>query len=263
MTSLECLERQERDQIDGVVQLIEAVFGDAVIGIYLFGSAVAGCLRASSDLDILLVLDRPSTRDARRRLIDGLLERSRSAEHQDRRHLEVTAVVLPDIKPWHYPPPMELQYGDWWRAEFQAGQEPWTSPNPDLAVVFTSVRDASVALVGPPASDVLDPVPSTDLAAACRDVISELLSGIVDGDDTRNSLLTLARIWFTLATGGIESKDVAAAWALERLPDGAGEALRVARAAYLGEGVDRWDAPATERALADWAAMTEAIRDLE
>ncbi len=252
----------EDEQVDAVVELIEAVFGESVIGVYLFGSAVHGGLRRSSDLDLLVLLDRPTAREDRRRLIDGLLTLSRSAERPDRRHLEVTAVVLRNVRPWRYPPPMELQYGDWWRTAFQDGEEPWTSPNPDLAVILTSLRATSLDLVGPPAADVLDPVPPADLERACRDVIPELLPGIEE-DDTRNSLLTLARIWFTLATGRIESKDVAAAWALERLPDRAGEALRLARAGYLGDADDRWDAPAITLATTDWAAMIEAIHDLE
>ena len=36
--------------------------------------------------------------------------------------------------------------------------------------------------------------------------------------DVRNVLLTLARVWFTLETGTIASKDVAADWAITRLP---------------------------------------------
>lgn len=262
MASLTNLERAEDAQVDAVVELIDEVFARAVIGVYLFGSAIHGGLRRSSDLDLLVVVDRPTGREDRRRLIDGLLALSRSAEHPDRRHLEVTAVVLGDVRPWRYPPPLELQYGDWWRAAFENGEEPWISPNPDLAVILTAVRDASLNLVGSPAADALDPVPQADLERACRDVIPELLPGIEE-DDTRNSLLTLARIWFTLATGRIESKDVAAAWALERLPDGAGEALRLARAGYLGDAEDRWDAAAIALAKVDWTAMGEVIHDLE
>lgn len=259
MTLPESLIPRDRDQVDGVLRSIDAVFGHGVVGVYLFGSAVRGGLRTSSDLDLMVSLGRPSTHDERRRLVNGLLELSRSTDRPDRRHLEVTAVVVRDVTPWRYPPPLELQYGDWWRAEFGAGLEPWTSPNPDLAVLLTAVRDEGIALVGPPAAQVFDEVPPEDLGRACRDVIPELLPGIVEGDDTRNSLLTLARIWFTLSTGRIESKDVAAAWALERLPDGAGEALRLARAAYVGEYLDRWDASATALALADWTEMTGAI----
>jgi predicted nucleotidyltransferase len=248
-----------RKRLDGVVALIDDVLGDAVVAAYLSGSAVHGGLREDSDLDILVVIGRSTPPDERHALIDGLLARSRSPEHDERRHLEVTLVVLPDIRPWRYPPPLELQYGDWWRSAFDAGDlSPWTSPNADLAVLLTSVRDDGIPLIGRPAADVLDPVPPADLERALRDVIPELLPGLEE-DDTRNALLTLARIWFTLTTGRIGSKDVAAAWALERLPAGTGEGLRLARAGYLGEARDTWDAAALANARTDWLAMLTAI----
>lgn len=59
--------------------------------------------------------------------------------------------------------------------------------------------------------------------------------------DTRNVLLTLARIWTTLATGEIRSKDAAADWALARLPAGHRPVLAHARAVYLGDEDERWD----------------------
>ena len=54
-------------------------------------------------------------------------------------------------------------------------------------------------------------------------------------------LLTLARIWCTLASGEIRAKDAAAAWALERLSEEHRPALAHARAGYLGAEDDRWD----------------------
>ena len=246
-------------QVDSTVGLVRDVLGDTTAGVYLFGSAVRGGLRTDSDLDLLVVTHRSMTEDERRTMIHGLLGRSRSSAHRERRHLEVTAVALPAVRPWRYPPEMELQYGDWWRAEFEAGElAPWSSPNPDLAIVLTTARDDSVALLGPPARSLLDPVPRADLGRALRDVIPELLPGLAD-DDTRNSLLTLARIWLTVATGRIEPKDVAAAWALERMPGGAGEALRLARAGYLDETKDTWDDAARVLAHADADAMLAAI----
>ncbi|MGW1609082.1 DUF4111 domain-containing protein [Streptomyces sp. NPDC002285] len=53
--------------------------------------------------------------------------------------------------------------------------------------------------------------------------------------DTRNVLLTLARIWTTLATGAIRSKDAAADWALARLPAEHRPVLAHARAVHLGD----------------------------
>ena len=101
-------------------------------------------------------------------------------------------------------------------------------------------------------TDVIDPVPRGDLDRAMRDVVPDLMADL--DDDTRNVLLTLARVWFTLETGTIGAKDVAADWASRRLP-GRGDALRRARAAYLGHAADSWD----DEAMAE--ARTDAGRD--
>jgi predicted nucleotidyltransferase len=253
------LPETERAQVDAVVDLVRDVLGDAALGGYLFGSAVTSGLRAESDLDILVVANRRTTSPERRRLIDGLLRISRSRGDTTRkRHLEVTVVSEPDISPWRYPPPMDLQYGDWWRTEFESGvAQPWTSPNPDLAIVLTSARADAVALFGPPIEALLDVVPVADLRRASVEVIPELLANL--DDDVRNVLLTLARIWFTVETGTLTSKDSAATWAISRLPDGRGSALRQARAGYVGEAVDRWDGEARAAARADASAMQVAI----
>ena len=59
--------------------------------------------------------------------------------------------------------------------------------------------------------------------------------------DTRNGILALARIWSALVTGAMYPKDVAAAWALQRLPDEHKPVLARARAIYLGEDEERWE----------------------
>ena len=249
----------ERAQLDDVVRLIRRVLGGAALGAYLFGSSITSGLRAESDLDILVVSSRSTSKNERRALISGLLSITRSRGDQTgRRHLEVTLVVQSDIRPWRYPPPMEFQYGDWWRDEFESSQvEPWTSPNPDLAVVLTAARADGVALFGPPLPSLVDAVPGADLDRALLDVIPDLTADL-DGD-VRNVLLTLARVWFTLQTGTIASKDVAADWAITRLPVGRGDAIRLARAGYLGELQDSWDGDALATARADAAAVREAI----
>ena len=251
-----------RSQIDAVVRLVRDVLGDSAEAAYLYGSAVRDGLRADSDLDILVVATRRTTDGERRALIRGLLSISRTRDDPGAtRHLEVTLVVRSDVQPWRYPPPMELQYGDWWRREFEAGDfSPWTSPNPDLAVLLTAARAEGMALFGPPAAELLDAVPGDDLRRALRDVVPNLLKDL--DDDTRNVLLTLARVWVTLETGSIVPKDEAAAWALARLPEGRGDALRSARAAYLGAATEAWeDAAAMASARADAAAMVEIIEE--
>lgn len=219
------------EQLARVVELLRDTLGDALAGAYLFGSATAGGLRPTSDLDVLGVLRRRSTREQRRRLVDALLELSLKP-----RYLEVTLVVASEVRPWRYPPRMDLQYGDWWRDELTRGEEPWPEANPDLATLLTMVLRTGRTLHGPPAETLLDPVPVEDVRRAATDGLDKLCGDLAS--DTRNVLLTLARIWVTAETGEIRSKDEAAAWALAQRP---WEALARARALYLAGGYGEWD----------------------
>ena len=73
------------------------------------------------------------------------------------------------------------------------------------------------ALFGPAPSEVFDAVPQEDVIRAILEGIPGLLEDL--DSDTRNVVLTFARIWTTVATGVIRSKDATADWVLERLPE--------------------------------------------
>ena len=153
----------------------------------------------------------------------------------------MTIVVEGDLKPWRYPPTIDFQYGDWLRSEFEKGNvEPRpTIVKPDLAVLIAMVLLANTTVLGPPPAEIFDPVPNDDLVNAMVGDIDRL-TGDIDSD-TRNVILTLARIWSTLATGVIRSKDAAADWVLDRMPKAHSPVLARARAIYLGDHAERWD----------------------
>jgi predicted nucleotidyltransferase len=227
-------------QLDLVVDVVDEVLGPSIAA-YLYGSAVVGGLRPGSDLDILVVAERATTHEEKGRLVDGLFAISDRRDVPGlERSVELTIVVGPDVRPWRYPPPMDFQYGEWLRGRFERGElEPEKPLNPDLAILVTEVLGASVALLGPPAREVLDPVPAADLRRAMTDELPSLLADLET--DTRNIVLTLARIWVTVVTGEIRPKDAAADWALGRLPAGHRPVLARARAIYLGDEPERWD----------------------
>ncbi|WBB61080.1 aminoglycoside adenylyltransferase family protein [Streptomyces sp. WMMC500] len=218
------------DQVRAVMALVDDVLGPEVVGAYLHGSAVLGGLRPASDVDVLVVAGRSLTEPERRALLDGLLRVSGFTGGL--RPVELTVVVQSEVRPWRYPPTGDFLYGEWLREEFQAGGPPRPTAMADLAIVLTMVLAGDHALAGPPPARVLDPVPYEDVARAATAGIPELLAEL-DGD-TRNVLLTLARIWSTLATGEIRPKDAAAAWALRRLPPEHRPVLEHARRLYLG-----------------------------
>lgn len=232
----------DEQQLDRVVTLVRDVLGPDAVGAYLFGSAVLGGLQPQSDLDVLVVSTRPTTREEKQRLVDRLLAISgRSAPQAQWRRVELTIVVKSQIKPWRYPPSFDFQYGDWLRGEFQSGNvEPWpTTTNPDLASLITMVLLGNTPVLGPPPAEIFDPVPHDDLVSAIVGDIDALLGNL--DRDALNVILTLARIWNTVATGVIRSKDAAADWALTRLPEERRAVLARARAIYLGDEEERWD----------------------
>jgi streptomycin 3"-adenylyltransferase len=79
--------------------------------------------------------------------------------------------------------------------------------------------------------------------------------------DTANVLLTLARVWFTLATGDFASKDEAADWAIERLAPGEAAALERARDTYRAGTYESWDFP-TDAASVTAATLVRLIERL-
>jgi predicted nucleotidyltransferase len=233
---------EDRQQLDRVVTLVRDVLGPEVRGAYLFGSAVLGALLPQSDLDVLVVSKRPTTRGERQRLVDRLLAISGRTTPQGRwRRVELTIVVESEVKPWRYPPSFDFQYGDWLRGEFESGNvEPWpTTTNPDLVSLISLVLLADTPLLGPPPAELFDPVPPADSVRAMLCAIDGLLGDL--DSDTGNVVLTLARIWSTVETGDVRSKDAAADWALSRLPEEHRAVVGRARAAYLGDEDDRWD----------------------
>lgn len=253
----EALRGQVRAALDVVRQTVER---DAILGAYLYGSAVVGGRRPDSDVDLFVVASRRLTADEKRRIVDGLLPISgRATRPAAWRPLEVTVVARPDVVPWRYPPRVELQYGEWLRDRFVAGDvEPSPPADPDLAVLITMVRASSVALSGPPAAALLHPVPSADLVRAMVDGLDPLLGDL--DSDTRNVILTLARMWSTVATGDIRSKDAAADWALSELPAEHRPVLFAARDLYLRGGYGTWDDLRAVRAHADYVAAR--VREL-
>jgi streptomycin 3"-adenylyltransferase len=234
-----------RAQAGAVVDLLRARLADDLLAVYLSGSATAGGLRADSDLDLVAVVRRRLSSAEKLAIVTGVTPLShRPVRPAGWRPVELTVLVADDIRPWRYPPRMELQYGEWLREEFDAGRiEPASPENPDLALLVTEVLAHGRALVGPSPGSHFDTVPVGDVVRAMIAGIPMLLEDLAT--DTRNVLLTLARIHCTLSTGSILPKHVAAAWALERLPWEHRPVLELARRGYLGAD-DDWDGRAAE-----------------
>lgn len=214
--------------------------GASLVAVYLHGSAVAGGLRPSSDVDLLVVVDRPMTPEIRGHLVTELLRVSgrHPAKPDDPRPLEVIIFQRTDLISSPYPARSEFVYGEWLRGVFEAGAVPEPSSDPDFTLVLAQARQNATTLIGPPPTELLPIISDADVRRAIGDALPGLLGNLAG--DERNVLLTLARIWHTLATGEFVPKHVAAEWAIPRLPAGAAALVALAKDAYLGTKTDDW-----------------------
>jgi streptomycin 3"-adenylyltransferase len=226
-------------QLSDALAVLEQHLGDSLEAVHVFGSALQGGLKPHSDLDLMVTVNRPLAPAVRLPLMRELLAASAwPGTHATRRALEVTVLNRDDVLPWRYPARRELQFGEWLRADIEAGVVEPPVVDIDLAVLLTTLRAHSVALKGPSAAELFHPVPLADLRRALAETLP-MWNGPADWDgDQRNVVLTIARIWYTAATGAIVPKDVAAEWVAQRLPPVLAPLLQQARLAYRGEGVD-------------------------
>ncbi|MDH0303074.1 MULTISPECIES: aminoglycoside adenylyltransferase family protein [unclassified Pseudomonas] len=227
-------------QLRAAQQLLARLLGDQLQAIHLYGSAVAGGLKPESDLDLLVTVAQPLDGATRRTLMLDLLAISAPpGTRPDRRALEVTVLVHADIHPWRYPARRELQFGEWLREPLLAGDFEAPLLDPDLAILLTKARQHSISLLGPAAAECFEPIPRADLAQAFHDTLAQWNGPEDWTGDERTVVLALARIWYSLATGEIAAKSIAAEWLLQRLPEIHRPVLANARDAYLGKAAER------------------------
>lgn len=226
-------------QLSQSLDVIQKHLESTLLAVHLYGSATDGGLKPYSDIDLLVTVSTRIDDATRQAFVTDLLSISAPpGQSEILRALEVTITVRSDIVPWQYPPRRELQFGEWQRDEILAGTFEPAIIDADLAILLTKVRQHGITLIGEPAADFFDPIPESDLFKTLADTL-ELWNSPPDWQgDEKHVVLTLARIWYSVATGQIIPKDAAADWAMERLPVKYQPVLLDARQAYLGLGED-------------------------
>ncbi len=247
-----------KNQLLGTVELLENLLGEDLLGVYLYGSATHKGVQKYSDIDLFALTKRGFTKHEQNIFVEKMLRISKDPKKGERYPIELTLVEESQIKPWHYPPKFSFQYGEWMRSDFEEKKEElWSSAEmPDLAVLITLVRLSGIPLKGMNPKDALPAVPYLDFMRALKENIPFLVSELYT--DTRNVLLTLARVWATFCTDTISSKTDSADWAIAHLPKSLIEPMDRARKIALGAHSDDFiDLKYQLRPLVEF--VTEAI----
>lgn len=235
------IDDETKKQINQCLNFLKEMLAQDLLGVYLYGSSILGGLQKYSDIDLFVVTNRATTYAEKAKLTAQLLQISGVYMKSTKLPIEMTIVEKAAVNPWHYPPDFDFQYGEWLRGQFSSGViEPWsTKKMPDLALLITQVLLASRTLFGADADQLLCKVPYKDFIIATTDALHHLMAEL--HSDTRNVLLTFARIWSTVATDAIRSKPAAADWVIQHLPAPYHPVMQRAKAIARGEETEYWD----------------------
>lgn len=196
--------------------------GDALTGVYLHGSACLGAFRPGrSDLDLLIVVERPLSAAERFQLMCAFL-----SLHRQPAPVEASILLRGDLAAWRHPAPYQFHFSEHWRKRYEA-VEAWEDYgfwdfkeerlDPDLACHLELARERGIALYGPPPQAVLPPVPGRHVADSLRNDAQDCIKAECGYEAT--AALTLARVWSYSELDAFLSKAEAAKWAIKQLAD--------------------------------------------
>lgn len=228
------------EQVSAALAELRNILGDGLLAVYLHGSAISGGLQPQSDIDLLAIVDCGLSGDERAALLSSLLQLSgcHPSVPSAPRCLELVVFTRHDLADHLFPARAEFVYGEWLRGAFEAGDMPMPTQDPEFTLVLAQARQEARTLFGPDKNNLLPEISAATVRAAMRELLPSLLNGLQD--DTRNVLLTLARMWHTASSEAFVSKDEAALWAIPKLTNDNALTLAHARRAYLGEAADDW-----------------------
>ena len=194
--------------------LLGRLLGDDLVAVYLGGSgALGGVAAGQSDVDLVAVCAAAPGDELRRAIVDGLGE---LAMGWPVRGLELVlytraAVVAPGERPGFE---LNLDVGP--RMPYHLSLDPAAEPSHWFVLDLAILRDHGRPLAGPPARDLVSPIPRRRLLEALRDSLA--WHGAHE-QGLQQSVLNASRGWRFAEEGVWSSKDDAGAWALARTDD--------------------------------------------
>ena len=229
-------------EVNDVLRLLRAeaqkTLGQDFAGMYLYGSLSSGDFNPrSSDIDFLIA----TTRELPPEQVQALKEmhaRIAASGLMWAKELEGSYIPLADLRRYDPAHALHPSIGvDW-----DFGVNPHGS---DWIIQRHILRQQGVTLAGPPPAALIDPVSVDDLRRAVRETLRDWWQGhVVDSHRLESriyqafAVLTMCRALYTLQTGDIVSKPVAAAWGRQTLEPRWAGLIERALAFEPGDGID-------------------------
>ena len=213
------LPQQTESLIQGFAEESKRILADSLVGVYLHGSAVMGCFNPDkSDLDLLIVVDRPLSDSVKRAYMETVVRCSAAGP---KKGIEMSVVLRSVCKPFLYPTPYELHFSEGHRKWYENDPDDYirrmNGVDRDLAAHVTILLKRGRCVYGAPIDAVFAPVPPCDYLDSIRFDVADAPEEI-----ERYPMyltLNLARVLAYREEGLVLSKKEGGEWALDRLPE--------------------------------------------
>ena len=212
------LPQQTEELLNGFVGKSKEILKDNLTGVYLHGSSVMGCFNPQkSDIDLIIVADRPLSDPVKREFMDMVAGYSAQGPAKG---IEMSVVLREVCRPFVYPTPFELHFSEGHREWFEEDPDGYiremNGTDKDLAAHFTVINKRGRCLYGAPVEDVFGEVPDSDY----MDSLWYDIEGAADeiAEYTLYLTLNLARVLAYKEKGLVLSKKEGGEWALGHIP---------------------------------------------
>lgn len=184
-----------------VAEVATDLLGEAVLGVYVHGSAALGGWGPGSDVDMILVVDPPTSSDwTTVGEVFGQTGRSTALELS----VVAEAAARHPASPWPF-----LLHVDTHRGQQRMVLGAAMPGDRDLVMHYAVCRSHGVRLCGPPPAALIGAVPRVDVI----DYLADELDWAVAHADARYAVLNACRAHAYAATGQLLSKLDGAHWA--------------------------------------------------
>ncbi len=220
--------------LDKMVEGFRNILQDDLVGIYLHGSLAMGCFNPkSSDIDFLVIVKDKLEVETKRKIIDVILQLSRS-KYMPEKDFEFSVILQKYLEPFIYPTPFELHYSKMWKRDYELDKVDYTKQDddPDLAAHITITLNRGISLYGKLIEEVFHPVPEEYYISSLIYDVEDIPDNITK--DPVYGILNMCRVLYYLREKVIFSKDEAAVWALENLPEKFKDPVKQAILLYRG-----------------------------
>lgn len=230
-----------RDFTFNLKERIKGIIDDNFVGFYLHGSlAMGGFNPTRSDIDVLVVTDKPIRLLEKRNLAQLFLDYSSSPYP-----IEISFLNKKQLMGWQHPCPFEFHYSEHWRERYETELFQGTSKyiseviqtDPDLAAHITITNYKGICIEGRPIDDVFPEIPLDDYLSSIMGDYLECLERIKE--NPIYCILNMLRVLWFLDERVISSKQEAGSWGQKNLPIELRKTVKKATEIYT-DGIDSW-----------------------